>query len=193
MISLDLEDEEANNIVDAIKDWIDANDDVTGFGGAENSYYQGLERPYSCKDAPVEFLEELLLIKGITKELFYGTKEKRGIALYLSPHGDGKININTAEPLVLRALSDDIDDEMVKDMDDYRMDEDNQESLSNSNWYKEHVPGMSHVTIPDALLTTSSTYFEITSEGFKGAMAKRATGMVERKQRTLRVLSWKIE
>ena len=185
-----LEDEDVDNIVDAVKDWIDADDEVTEFGGAEDSYYQGLETPYSCKDAPVEFLEELLLVKGITKELFYGTKEKPGISNYLSPHGDGKININTADPFVLRALSDDIDDERAQDMLTYREDEDN--DLSNPNWYNS-VPGMGDVTIPNASLTTSSTYFEITSEGFKGAMAKRVTGMVERKEDGFDILSWKIE
>jgi hypothetical protein len=52
---------------------------------------------------------------------------------------------------------------------------------------------MGDVTIPNASLTTSSTYFEITSEGFKGAMAKRVTGMVERKEDGFDILSWKIE
>ena len=189
--SFGLENEEVVNIVDAIKDWIDADDDVTGFGGAENSYYQGLERPYSCKDAPVEFLEELLLVRGITRELFYGTKGKSGIASYLSPHGDdGKININTAHRLVLRALSDEIDDDMVENMIDYRANEDNDLSKLNLD---ERL-GMGGVNINSALLTTSSTHFEITSEGFKGAMVKRVTGMVERKTgEPIQILSWKIE
>jgi len=182
--SFGLENEDVDNIVNAIKDWIDADNDVTRFGGAENSYYQGLERPYSCKDAPVEFLEELLLVKGITKELF------SHISPYLSPHGDGKININTANPRVLGALSEDIDDERVQDMLTYREDENN--DLSNPNWYKS-VPGMGDVTIPNALLTTSSTYCEITSEGLNGAMAKRVTGMVKRTGHEFDILSWKIE
>ena len=183
--SFGLEEEEVENIVNAIKDWIDEDDNTTGFGGAENSYYQALEKPYSCKNAPLEFLEELLLVKGITKELF------SHISPYLSPHGDGKININTADPRVLGALSEDIDDEIVKDMDEYRMDEENEESLSNSNWYM-NVPGMHGVNI-DPVLTTSSTHFEITSEAFKGAMAKRVTGTVKRKEGGFDILSWKIE
>jgi len=185
-----LDPEETDNIVDAIKDWIDTDDEVTRFG-AENIYYQALEKPYSCKNAPLEFIEELLLVRGITKELFYGTKEKPGISKYLTPYGDnGKININTADPLILRALSDEIDEEMAEDMVTYRKNEDN--DLSDPNWYKS-VPGMSHVTIADNLLTTSSTHFEITSEGFKGSMAKQITGMVKRKEDGFDILSWKIE
>ncbi|MBW1740119.1 MAG: type II secretion system minor pseudopilin GspK [Deltaproteobacteria bacterium] len=186
----DLDPEEVDNIVDAIKDWIDADSETTGFGGAENTYYHALERPYSCKNAPIAFLEELLLVKGITQELFYGTEEKPGISDYLSPHGDGKININTADPLVLRALSDEINEDMAQDMVAYR--EDDERDLSDPKWYKK-VPGMSHVTIADDLLATSSTYFEITSEGFKGAMAKQVTGVVHRAGQDIRILSWKTE
>jgi len=186
----DLDPEETDNIVDAIKDWIDADDDVTRFG-AESTYYQGLEKPYSCENAPVKFLEDLLLVKGITKEIFYGTREKPGISEYLTPYGeDGKVNINTSDPLVLRALSDEIDEEMAEDMVTYRENEDN--DLSDPNWYKS-VPGMSHVNIADGLLTISSTYFEVTSKGFEGSMAKLVTGTVKRIGQEIEILSWKTE
>jgi len=182
--SFGLEEEEVENIVNAIKDWIDEDDNPTGFVGAENNYYQGLERPYSCKDAPLEFLEELLLVKGITKELF------SHISPYLSPHGDdGKININTADPRVLGVLSEEIDDEMVQDMLAYRDNEDN--DLVGVNWQLR--VGTTIVPEPQGLLTTSSTYFEITSKGFKEAMTKQITGMVERKEDGFDILSWKIE
>lgn len=185
----DLDPEEVENIVDAIKDWIDPDDETTRFG-AEDSYYRALEKPYLCKNGPFEFLEELLLVRGITTELFYGTEERPGISLYLSTYGNGKININTAALLVLRALSDQIDQGLAEDMVAYRKDEDN--DLSDFTWYK-RVPGMGDVSIPDSLLTVSSSYFEITSEGLKGTMSKRTKGVVERKEGTLQVLSWKVE
>ena len=184
-----LESKNIIGVIEAIKDWIDSNDEETG-SGAENSFYQMLERPYSCKNAPLDFIEGLLLVKGITKELFSGTKEYPGISNYLTTYGDGKININTADPLVLLSLSDQIDQEMVEDIIAYRENEKN--NLENSDWYK-LVPGMSHVTIDPDLVTTSSTHFEIISEGFKDAMTKRVTGIVERSKDTLRILSWKIE
>lgn len=185
-----LEEEDVQIIISAIKDWIDADNEETRFD-AENAHYQALDKPYSCKNAPIEFLEELRLIRGITKELFYGTEEKLGISNFISPHGDGKININTADRLVLSALSDEIkeDPEMVENMIKYRNDEDN--NLTQINW--DDRVGMRGVTINQDLLTTSSTHFEITSEGFKGAMSKRVTGMVERKEGTLQIRSWKIE
>ncbi|MBW1742444.1 MAG: general secretion pathway protein GspK [Deltaproteobacteria bacterium] len=184
-----LSSEDVDNIVDAIKDWIDGNSEVTKFG-AENTYYQTLEKPYSCKNAPLEFVEELLLVRGITKDLFYGTEERPGISHYLSTYGDGKINVNNAGPLILRALSDDMDDGMVEEMVSYR--EDEESDLSDPAWYKT-LPGMGGVKIPDELLTTSSTYFEVTSDGFRDNMAKRISGIVERTEGKLDTLSWKIE
>jgi len=180
--------EDVGNLVDAIKDWVDPDDEITKFG-AENGYYQAFDRPYSCKNAPLDSVEELLFVKGITKELFYGTREKPGISGYLTVYGNGRININTADPLVLRSLSDQIDQEMVEDMVAYR--EDEKSDLNDPAWYK-NVPGMSHVSM-NALQTTSSTCFKIESEGHKETMSKRVTGTVERKEGTVKVLAWKIE
>lgn len=181
--------EEVDNMVDAIKDWIDGDNEVTRFG-AEDPYYQTLENPYSCKNARLEFLEELLLVRGITREVFYGAEEKPGIANYLSPHGDGKININTADPLVLNALSEDMDEWMVEDMVTYRNDKES--DLSDPMWYK-NLAGMGDVSIASALLVTSSTYFEVVSEGLQGDMAKRVAGVVKRTEKEIDILSWKIE
>ncbi len=182
-----LGEEEVQTIISAIKDWIDDDDVATGLYGAEGpGHYETLEKPYSCKNAPIEFLEELLLLKGITKELY------ERISPYLSPHGDdGKINLNTAHPLVLRAISDETieDPEMVENMDEYRNDQDN--DLKSINW--DDRVGMREVNHDPGLLTTSSTCFEIRSEGFKGAMAKRVTGTVKRKEGGFDILSWKIE
>jgi len=184
-----LSSEEVDNIVDAIKDWIDGNSEVTRFG-AEDTYYKTLEKPYACKNAPLEFKEELLLIRGITKELFYGTEERPGISNYLTTYGDGNININTADPLILRALSEDMDDGLVEEMVSYRDDEES--DLSDPAWYKK-LPGMGAVAVSDDLLTTSSTYFEVTSAGLRDDMAKRISGIVKRTEGKLETLSWKVE
>lgn len=96
-----LDEKDVAAIVDAIKDWIDPDDIVTG-DGAESSYYARHDPPYATKNAPLDCLEELLMIKGIDKELFTGTKERPGLAQYVTVYGDGFININTAPQMVLR-------------------------------------------------------------------------------------------
>lgn len=188
-----LDSEEVEAIISAIKDWIDEDDVETGIYGAEGSYYQALEKPYSCKDAPIEFLEELLLVKGVTKELYYGTKEKPGISNYLTTvHGDGKININTADSLVLMALSKDIEEDVVEDMLAYRENEENKDSLTVEGWGK--AAGFGDF-IPKDLITDKSNYFEVISEGIKEAMSKRITGIIERSKGSdpPKILSWKVE
>lgn len=184
-----LDPEDVGNIIDAIKDWMDPDDEVTRFG-AENSYYAARENPYSCKNSKLDFLEELLLVRGITRELFYGTKDNPGISAYLTTHGDGKVNINTAHPLVLSRLSDQIDQGMVENMVEYRADEKN--DLKDVTWYKK-VPGMSDIAVDSNLVTTASTNFEIIAEGVKDSMRKTVKAMVERKDGKYSILSWKTE
>ncbi|MBV8878888.1 MAG: general secretion pathway protein GspK [Planctomycetaceae bacterium] len=58
-------------LVDAILDWRDA-DATPGASGAETSYYNTLNPPYNCKNAPFETLEELLYVKGMTPALLFG-------------------------------------------------------------------------------------------------------------------------
>ncbi len=70
---MDLEETQRDTVVDSILDWRDP-DDFTRLNGAENDYYQSLKEPYNCKNGNLDSVEELLLIKGVTSELFYGRK-----------------------------------------------------------------------------------------------------------------------
>jgi len=60
----------------SIVDWRDA-DSTTSSGGAENDYYLALAEPYQCKNAALESVEELLLIKGGTAQALYGEDTNR--------------------------------------------------------------------------------------------------------------------
>ena len=190
----ELDEDHVNNIVAAVIDWIDNDDEITtldsGGIGAETKDYLRMDPPYPCHDGPIGFLEELLLVKGVTKELFYGIEEKPGISDYLSVHGDGKININTADGLVLRALSEEMTDSMVENMLEYR--QDRSADLSAVDWEaRVDAPG---VPVPDeSIIGTKSSFFEVAAFGFEQDMTKKMTGMVERTEETMRILSLKIE
>jgi general secretion pathway protein K len=186
-----MEQNNIKDILDAIKDWIDEDNDTYEFG-AENSYYRTLDHPYSCRNAPIESLDELLLVKGITPELFYGTNEAPGLSNYLTTAmGDGRININTADPVVLGALSEDFDNDMVEDMVTFRNNEENLSSLSNPKWYKD-ATSRSEDFIPQSLITTKSSYFQIRSSGIKDSRSKETIGTIKRDGKNLTVLSWKM-
>ncbi|HHD56690.1 MAG TPA: hypothetical protein ENK89_03300, partial [Desulfobulbaceae bacterium] len=85
--------EEAVSLVDALSDWLDEDDNERDHG-AESGYYQSLKTPYVCRNGPLQYPEELLLVKGFTRKLVYGDKEHEGIIDYLTIYGqDGKINV----------------------------------------------------------------------------------------------------
>jgi DNA uptake protein ComE-like DNA-binding protein len=52
-------------------DWLDADSEQRSLG-AENEYYAGLSSPYSPRNGLPETLEELLLVKGVTRALLFG-------------------------------------------------------------------------------------------------------------------------
>ncbi|MEX2142843.1 MAG: hypothetical protein WD894_26540 [Pirellulales bacterium] len=62
------------DVADAILDWIDTDDESREFG-AELSYYSGLG--YSCKNGPLDTIEELLLVRGVTPDLLFGVDANR--------------------------------------------------------------------------------------------------------------------
>ncbi|QQE11305.1 general secretion pathway protein GspK [Planctomycetota bacterium] len=59
------------SIADAIIDWRDEDSEVSEYG-AESEYYSQLDLPYDCKNSNFETVEELLLVKGMTKSILFG-------------------------------------------------------------------------------------------------------------------------
>jgi general secretion pathway protein K len=61
-------------IIDSYLDWVDP-DNKTHLGGAENSDYLAMKpAPYYCKNGFVDDMHELLLLKGMNEQIFWGTK-----------------------------------------------------------------------------------------------------------------------
>lgn len=90
-------------ISDSIIDWRDENGDFH-LNGAEGDYYGSLPFPYGSKDGPFDFTEELLLVKGVSREIFYGAGGESGIRRLVTVHGDGRLNLNTAGEAALSAV-----------------------------------------------------------------------------------------
>ncbi len=64
-------------IAGAIVDWLDPDENEYPTGGAENAYYTGGQTPYRCKNGPIHSVEELLLVKGVTPDLLFGSDRNR--------------------------------------------------------------------------------------------------------------------
>jgi general secretion pathway protein K len=101
---LGIEGTTLDTIVDSILDWKDK-DDLHRLNGAESDYYLSLPNPYKAKNSDFETLEELLLVKGVTREILYGDRKKKGLIDFLTVFGKtNKININAASKEVLMSI-----------------------------------------------------------------------------------------
>lgn len=101
---LGVEEERIEVIVDSLLDWRDS-DNLHRLNGAEDEYYSSLPRPYRCKNSNLEAVEELLLIRGMDKDIFYGDKNRKGLKDYVTVYSpSGRLNINTAPRELLLAI-----------------------------------------------------------------------------------------
>ena len=60
-----------DEVADCILDYIDADDEPRDYG-VEVEYYSGLSPPYAPTNGPLESIEELLMVRGVTPELLFG-------------------------------------------------------------------------------------------------------------------------
>ena len=181
-----LTEEVRNSIIYGVKDWIDKDDEITDIYGAEDSSY--IAKGYHCKNNLLNNFEELLLINGITEEIFYGNRYRRGIKPYFTVYGGDQININTAPVPVLIALSDDMTEDIAMEMDYFRRDETNKPQLMDKQWYKKVWP--SEKPFPEDLLTTSSSFFTVNIRGTLRDSVKEIKTVISRTDAAAEIVYW---
>lgn len=131
--TFEIGEHEKDVIADSIIDWRDKNT-FHGLNGAEDDYYLALPEPHECKDGDFTTIKELLLVRGVTPEIFYGglnemvtvyqgyrSKIRRGRGR--KGFNYNKININAAPPRILRSLPQ-MTDDLVDAIVNYRKEED---------------------------------------------------------------------
>jgi len=167
--------DDAHIIASSIVDWRDTDSNALA-GGAEDSFYKQLEIPYECKDGNFQVLEELLLVRGMTDEIFLKVKD------LITVYGEGKVNINTAGRQTLYALG--MNDALADKITLYRRGNDGIEGTEDDNVLKGQASmandlkaeaGLTQeelnkiVELTSAgLLTVSSRNFSINAEGKVG-------------------------
>jgi general secretion pathway protein K len=85
----------ASTIEDSILDWVNPNS-TAGLSGAKDEYYTHLNPPYYCKGGPIDDLSELLLIKGISPEMYWGSSSSNHYVSPYQQHGGGTFAQPTA-------------------------------------------------------------------------------------------------
>lgn len=182
-------------IINSLKDWLDSGDDeaITGLSGAESSYYQDLNPAYSSRNGPIADINDLLLVKGITPEIFYGSAETPGIPDSLTVYGmtpgsgtsftfSGKINVNTAPLPVLVSMLPSENADMALAFFEWRQEAASGKDapdLSDPSWYK-NIAGFSAMNLDKNLITTASDIFRIISEAKVNDYVLTTTAVVQR-------------
>jgi type II secretory pathway component PulK len=111
-MALGVEKEQRDIITDSLEDWRDTND-TRRLNGAESDDYLQSATPYRARNANLQDVAELLQIRGITPELYYGAGDQPGLVDLVTVRSRGTLDINTAPKLVLKAaglLDAEIDD-----------------------------------------------------------------------------------
>ncbi|MCX6991757.1 MAG: type II secretion system protein GspK [Kiritimatiellaeota bacterium] len=90
--------EKRDALVDCLLDWVDQ-DEMTHLNGVESEYYESLDPPYQSKNAALDTVDELALIKGFDEKL-----PESEVTIYQVLSGflttyatDQKININAVD------------------------------------------------------------------------------------------------
>ncbi len=114
---LGLDPDRTSALRDTILDWMDS-DPLPRPYGAEEETYARLDPTYAPKNGPLLTLGTLHMMHGMTDDLY------RKISPYVTVYGDpsntaGKININTAEAVILESLEG-FDAEMARRLIDDR-------------------------------------------------------------------------
>lgn len=163
LVNLGVEKEQADTIVDSLLDWKDT-DDLHRLHGAESDYYMSLPNPYNAKDANFDNLEELLLVRGMTQDILYGTQEKPGLIRFLTVYTSvARINIHAARPEVLAALPG-MTDEMVQSVVTYRRSDNTKKDGSD---LKSAISAAGFASMTQYVTTTDSNVYSVEVIGFK--------------------------
>jgi len=161
LVNLGVAKEKADVIVDSILDWIDT-DDLKRINGAESEYYQSLPNPYKAKNGRLDTLEELLLIKEMSPDILFGTKEQKGLINFVTIYSTTvRVNINAAPKEVLMAMPGMTEDIVNRIID-----------LRESTEFKtvrdiQSVAGINYSSLVRFVDVTESNVYTIESVGFQ--------------------------
>ncbi|HUK83547.1 MAG TPA: type II secretion system minor pseudopilin GspK [Verrucomicrobiae bacterium] len=201
--ALGLDPLDGDVIVDSVLDWIDG-DDLHRLNGAESDYYESLSPPYDCKNRPLDRVDELLLIRGVTKEIYYGkpaTEDEDaqpGLSDLVTTTTSGQVNVNTARAPVLQALLG-LDDSQVAAILDRRDGADGLPGTEDDQPFRAVGDFISQLgALPAAaqqqlagLLTVNSTFFTVKSTGEVGGVKRTVVAVMRRQGADLQVVTWK--
>ncbi len=158
------------DLVQAVIDWIDPDVEAIPPNGAEDDYYTGLENPYLTANQTMSHISELRLVKGFDQE----TYEKASPYLTALP-ANTAVNINTAEPIVIAALSPEISIDTAESITSER----DEEAFDTLQEFFTH-PLIEGKNIDPKSLSLQSSYFNLNSSVKIGNSFIKTTSTIHR-------------
>lgn len=149
---------EAQAMVNALSDWLDEDDIITGSGGAEDNDYAAREFPYLAANNYLSSVNELRLIEHFTPAVILALSP---YVCVLPQNAQHLININTLDaekPQLLQALL----DSSVEDAQEILRDRDSAGYKNIGDFY--NLPALSRVTMSQwqkAQFVVDSQYFKL--------------------------------
>ena len=198
------------DVLDALVDWIDADDQPRGIGGAERIHYAGLEHPYEPPNRPMRSVGELRQIRGFDYETLAKLFSKSS-QLPLTPEAiadidlgsnsnltvygdrDAKVNLNTADTDVLLALFDGLQagvaTELVEEIDVKRQ----EEPFNDLQAVNDLIPDNTVRQQLQQVADVKSQFFRVESLGRVGDIQKKVVAVIQRQSTTTTMVYFKIE
>lgn len=170
----------------AVIDWQDTNDEVTGAMGAESSYYQGLDPAYLTPNTKFHSIEELKLVRG-----FEG-KNYDLIKPYVTALPEQtKVNMNTAPALLLASIDPKVDVKAIEQQLKIKETELTHFNNVDDLWKLSAFSGIDDQSKTDAasLLDSKSNYFTAQIEVMLSERKRQFTSLMMRKDKQVIVYS----
>lgn len=170
----------------AVIDWQDTNDEVTGAMGAESSYYQGLDPAYLTPNTKFHTIEELKLVRG-----FEG-KNYDLIKPYVTALPEQtKVNMNTAPALLLASIDPKVDVKAIEQQLKIKETELTHFNNVDDLWKLSAFSGIDEQSKTDAasLLDSKSNYFTAQIEVMLSERKRQFNSLMMRKDKQVIVYS----
>ncbi len=108
------------DFADIIKDWVDVDDSRSPYGAESSDFYLNLEIPYRAKNTAMDSIDELLMVKDMTPEIFYGME--RGSYEMASEYVENNKGNTKLDISILKELTSGEPIEKIKEIDEKRED-----------------------------------------------------------------------
>lgn len=170
----------------AVIDWQDTNDEVTGAMGAESSYYQGLDPAYLTPNTKFHSIEELKLVRG-----FEG-KNYDLIKPYVTALPEQtKVNMNTAPALLLASIDPKVDVKAIEQQLKIKETELTHFNNVDDLWKLSAFSGIDEQSKTDtaSLLDSKSNYFTAQIEVMLSERKRQFNSLMMRKDKQVIVYS----